>query len=258
MNFFQTSKLRVIKQVVLAASVLFLVSSVFASAVSAADPVTPSECKARQGTWQKKPDGGGFECVGAQSSVPKAPASQADCAAYKGTWQKKPDGGGFECVGAKDITTEEAQCNTQGGSFSGGTCSVTTDGQDANKCGNEGEFLGLPKWHKYLKKTASTDQLTGKVSCEIQNFCLLANKDNGCTTSSFPLVILAIIEIVLRIGSLVAVAFVVVGGFKFVTSQGEPDGVRSARNTILNALIGLVITLVATPLVSFIANRFGG
>lgn len=113
-------------------------------------------------------------------------------------------------------------------------------------------FFGLPAWHKYLPKDTN---------CRVVDFCFLdsSEKSSGgdCSRSSVPLIILAIIEIALRIGALIAVAFVIVGGFKFVTSQGEPDGVRSARNTILNALIGLVITILATPLVSFIANRFG-
>lgn len=119
---------------------------------------------------------------------------------------------------------------------------------DSSQCGSvKKSFFGLPTWYKYLKVDPST--------CEVQDFCVLANPDAGCATSSIPLILLAFIDIALRIGGLVAVGFVIVGGFKFVTSQGEPDGVKNARNTILNALIGLVIAIIATPIVGFIGSN---
>jgi ABC-type nitrate/sulfonate/bicarbonate transport system permease component len=46
------------------------------------------------------------------------------------------------------------------------------------------------------------------------------------------------------------------GGFQFVTSQGEPGKTAKARDTIVSALAGLAIAVVAAILVGFIAGRF--
>ena len=39
-----------------------------------------------------------------------------------------------------------------------------------------------------------------------------------------------------------------------MTSNGEPDRTKGAKDTILNALIGLVVAIVASSVVSFIGN----
>ncbi len=100
-------------------------------------------------------------------------------------------------------------------------------------------FLKFPTWYKYLDSTR------------------VANK---CTVIfSFPddfgKILLAVVEILLRVGALVAVGFVIYGGFQYITSQGEPDRASSARGTIINAIIGLVIAIIATTVVSFVAGN---
>ena len=42
------------------------------------------------------------------------------------------------------------------------------------------------------------------------------------------------------------------GGIKYVTSGGDSAGVTSAKNTILYAVIGLVVALLAYTLVNFV------
>lgn len=106
--------------------------------------------------------------------------------------------------------------------------------------GDSSTFLGLPTWYKYLKP----DFVDGR--CELG--------------AQFPedlgKVGLALVEILLRLGGLVAVAFVIYGGFKYITSQGEPENTKNARATILNSVIGLIITIIATAVVSFIGSEF--
>ncbi|HTE57396.1 MAG TPA: pilin [Verrucomicrobiae bacterium] len=68
-------------------------------------------------------------------------------------------------------------------------------------------------------------------------------------------VLLAIFEIVLYVGGIVAVVFVVYGGFLYLTSSGEPEKAKNARTTIINALIGLAITMLATAIVNLIGRN---
>lgn len=111
------------------------------------------------------------------------------------------------------------------------------------------EFLGIiPSWYKYLDYERRTDPPR---ICEIKFDLMTGGKFNG---ADILLVGLAVIDILIRIAALVAVAFVLYGGIKYITSQGSPEGTKSAQNTIINALVGLVIAIVAAAVVSFIGN----
>jgi len=54
---------------------------------------------------------------------------------------------------------------------------------------------------------------------------------------------------------IVAVVMIIVGGFKYITSGGDSSNVTSAKNTIIQAVIGLVIVAFAQFLVQFVLNR---
>jgi len=56
----------------------------------------------------------------------------------------------------------------------------------------------------------------------------------------------------------VAIAFVIYGAIQYIASQGSPDATSKAQSTIINALIGLAITIVAITFVSFLGRSLGG
>jgi hypothetical protein len=53
---------------------------------------------------------------------------------------------------------------------------------------------------------------------------------------------------------IVAVGFIVYGGFMYVLSNGEPGNVKKAKDTLLYAVIGLVVVLFAFAITKFIAG----
>jgi hypothetical protein len=108
------------------------------------------------------------------------------------------------------------------------------------------DFFGLKPWFAYLPKESFD------ANCQVDNFRLLSD-DSG--DSMLPSVALAILDDILRVTALVAVAYVIIGGIKYTTSQGEPENTKKARETIVNALIGLVIAIVAASIVSFIGSK---
>jgi hypothetical protein len=67
----------------------------------------------------------------------------------------------------------------------------------------------------------------------------------------------ALITLVLIIAALVAFAFLVFGGIKWITAGGDKANTESARNTITAALIGLAIVFSAWAILSLIQNFFG-
>lgn len=107
-------------------------------------------------------------------------------------------------------------------------------------------FFGFPHWYQYLD--VQQVDINGTKTCQVVNF-----KFPGDLT----LVVLAILDIMLRIAGIVAVGFVIYGAIQYITSQGEPDGIKKAQNTITNALIGMVIAITATAAVAFIGNSLG-
>lgn len=54
---------------------------------------------------------------------------------------------------------------------------------------------------------------------------------------------------------ILAVIMLIVGGFRFITSSGNPETIKSAKNTITYALIGLVIVALAQIIVNFVLNK---
>ncbi len=123
---------------------------------------------------------------------------------------------------------------------------VTTDGTNSNYACGGGNFLGFPKWYKYLKSQVYTDNLTGAQSC------------NAVVEGVGDIwkIVAAVIEFLTRVASLVAIGFVVYGGFTYTLSQGNPDKTKQSLKTVINAAVGLVIAVIATAVVSFIAGRF--
>jgi heme/copper-type cytochrome/quinol oxidase subunit 2 len=67
----------------------------------------------------------------------------------------------------------------------------------------------------------------------------------------------AVVDDLLQIAGLVALAFVIVGAVKFITSEGNSDNAANARTTIINSLAGLAVCIVATVLVNFIGTSIG-
>lgn len=62
------------------------------------------------------------------------------------------------------------------------------------------------------------------------------------------------LKIITTIASLAAVFFLIKGGYLYLTSTGRPESLEQAKKDIKNALIGLVIVLSASFIVSFFQN----
>jgi phosphotransferase system glucose/maltose/N-acetylglucosamine-specific IIC component len=77
-------------------------------------------------------------------------------------------------------------------------------------------------------------------------------------TASDPVIniIRVVIEIISYITGIAAMILIIISAIKFVTSGGDSQKVSSARGSLINALIGIVITIVAQAIVVFVLNNF--
>jgi hypothetical protein len=66
-----------------------------------------------------------------------------------------------------------------------------------------------------------------------------------------------VLRIVFGIAALLSVIFIAYGGFKYTTSNGDSQGISSAKNTILAAVVGLIIAVSAFTIISFVVGKIG-
>lgn len=57
---------------------------------------------------------------------------------------------------------------------------------------------------------------------------------------------------------IIAVVMMIVGGVRYITSGGDSGNVTAAKNTILYAIIGLVVVALAQIIVQFVLKKFTG
>jgi len=73
----------------------------------------------------------------------------------------------------------------------------------------------------------------------------------GLTDANLINVVLRVVQWILGVLPLVAVIFLILGGFQWLTSAGDEERVERAKRTISAAVIGLVIVLLAWAIVEF-------
>ncbi len=65
------------------------------------------------------------------------------------------------------------------------------------------------------------------------------------------------INTVLIIIGAISVIMIIIGGLRYVLSGGDSAGIKGAKDTIIYALVGLVVSLLAYTIVSFITGKVG-
>jgi energy-converting hydrogenase Eha subunit B len=67
-------------------------------------------------------------------------------------------------------------------------------------------------------------------------------------------IITTVITWILGIAALIAVLMLIIGGILYVTAAGNTDRAKQARQTILYAVIGLIVIVLAYFIVAFVTN----
>ena len=66
-----------------------------------------------------------------------------------------------------------------------------------------------------------------------------------------------IISIAIRLAGILAFIMLLIGGFKYLTSGGDPKAAESARKTITYAILGLVLIIAAWFILKFLSEFTG-
>jgi amino acid transporter len=76
----------------------------------------------------------------------------------------------------------------------------------------------------------------------------------NCNTTDPNAFIKSIINILLAIAFSVAVLFLIIGGFWYITSAGNEETAEKGKNTAINAIIGIVIIILSYVIVNVVAG----
>ncbi|MFO0881993.1 MAG: pilin [Candidatus Saccharimonadales bacterium] len=82
-----------------------------------------------------------------------------------------------------------------------------------------------------------------------------ASCQSNANQNTLPTIIGKIISIFSWVVGAVSVIMLIYGGFKYITSGGDSGGVTAAKNTILYAIVGLVIVALSQVIVNFVLDK---
>ena len=97
-----------------------------------------------------------------------------------------------------------------------------------------------------------------KIVLAAENIDILPGDNfEGLADLTFGGIVSGLINLTMIIVALVFFFMLVLGGIKWITSQGDKTNVETARNQITNALIGLAIVFAAWAIMKLIGTLFG-
>lgn len=85
--------------------------------------------------------------------------------------------------------------------------------------------------------------------------CTNPSDDTGDPTNDIEKTIQSIINILSVVVGIVAVFMIIISGFRYITSGGDSARVSSAKNTIIYAIVGLIVIALAQVIVRFVIAK---
>jgi hypothetical protein len=80
------------------------------------------------------------------------------------------------------------------------------------------------------------------------------------TTTSNPIfgptgILTKVIQAFVYAAGIISVVVIIIGGFRYVVSGGDSGSTKGAKDSILYALVGLVVTIFAQAIVAFVLKK---
>lgn len=79
-----------------------------------------------------------------------------------------------------------------------------------------------------------------------------------CADANTKDLVIRIINILLSVAGLIAVLFIIIGGFQYITSGGNEELAERGKKNLQNAIIGVVIIILSFVIVRVISNTLSG
>lgn len=106
----------------------------------------------------------------------------------------------------------------------------------------ESGFLTFPAWYRNVIDTST---------CELKS---IGDGGDIALNDFIMIVIINIVEMILQLVAYAAAVMLIVGGFKYITSQGDQNSMANAKKTITNSIIGLIVAIFSVAIVNIVGG----
>src|SRR3989338_4768607 len=65
-------------------------------------------------------------------------------------------------------------------------------------------------------------------------------------------------SILLPLAGIIAMLFIIIGGYQYITSAGDEEAATKGKKTLSNAVIGLVVVILSSVIVTVVINALKG
>lgn len=111
-------------------------------------------------------------------------------------------------------------------------------------------LVASTSWGLYL-----TSGITKAQNCNDLTVQGGVNCAQGSSTAELTPTIANVVNTMIFVAGIVAVVAIIIGGLRYILSQGNEKAIEGAKNTILYAVIGLIVAVLAYAIVNFVLTR---
>lgn len=107
-----------------------------------------------------------------------------------------------------------------------------------------------------VPETALAQCLTGgPIGCVNSISEAFGNVGGG--TRSFPTIVMTIIRAFLSLLGIIFIGMILFAGYNWMTAMGEAEKVKTAKSTLVSAVIGLVLIIASLAITTFVLTQLG-
>jgi hypothetical protein len=114
--------------------------------------------------------------------------------------------------------------------------------------------VGSLSMSAYAQDCSNPATTSAQIQCGVNDAANKGDKPAG-SGAQLSATVKKIINVLSVIGGALAVIMIIVGGVRYVVSAGNDSNVTGAKNTIIYAIVGLIIIAVAQVVVHFVLNN---
>lgn len=112
-------------------------------------------------------------------------------------------------------------------------------------------ILGLS--YLYVPRLFAADKSCYDSSGNLRDYCKLNDEQQiGFLDLAFGNTARNIVAIIGLIAGVLSVIYLIIGGINYITAEGDPAKIKGAKSTILYAIVGLSVSILAPAIVGFV------
>lgn len=118
-------------------------------------------------------------------------------------------------------------------------------------------FLVVPLQAAAFDPFSNTNPSVGGIDCsgDAANSAVCQDKNSGDPLTGNNGALLKIANIVAYVGGVAAIIIIIVSAIRYITSGGDAENISGAKKTLIGAIVGLVIIVLAKSLITYVVSR---